>query len=146
LASTLEWTADTRDMCVRVDYPLEKPLMPQLMVKIKGHGQLPITLRYENVSQFCFSCGHIGHTAMNCEKVMEDDHDVRYGEELHASPPRRVKEIVVRQLDARVARPLFQVLGNSLGGREVSHESKHAVKGIVKAGHAQEQPARTMRI
>jgi hypothetical protein len=39
---------------VRVEYPLSKPLLPQLMVKVKGRGPMPITLRYENVPHFLF--------------------------------------------------------------------------------------------
>jgi hypothetical protein len=67
---------------VRVEYPLEKPLQPTMMVKIKGREHMPIILRYENAPFFCFSCGRIGHSVMNC---MHDDtggQEVRYGEEL----------------------------------------------------------------
>jgi hypothetical protein len=48
---------------VIVDYPLEKPLMPQLMIKIMG-GLMPDTLCYENVPHFLllvrahWTCNH----------------------------------------------------------------------------------------
>jgi hypothetical protein len=44
-----------------------------------------ITVRYENVLHCCFSCGCIGHAAMNCEEA-EEDLSVKFGEELCASP------------------------------------------------------------
>jgi hypothetical protein len=58
---------------IRVEYPLEKTLLPQMLVRVKGRGQMPIMLRYENVSFFCFSCGRIGHAMINCEFTTNDD-------------------------------------------------------------------------
>jgi hypothetical protein len=43
-------------MRIRVLYPLEKPLQPELKIKIKGRGVMAIMLRYKNVPHFCFSC------------------------------------------------------------------------------------------
>jgi hypothetical protein len=68
-----------------------------------------ITLRYENVSHLYFSCGRIGHVAVNCDDTVEVQ-EVAYGEELRASPPRRTKEIMVKPSATRVARLLFQVV------------------------------------
>jgi hypothetical protein len=83
-----------------------------MMEKINGRGQLPIILRYENVLFFCFSCGQIGHSVMNCTHDTTDGHEVMFREELCASPPKRVKEIAIHPQDSRVARSLFQVPGN----------------------------------
>jgi hypothetical protein len=66
-------------MRIRVDYPLKKPLMPQLLVKIKGCGHMPITLWYENVPHLRFSYGRIGHAAMNCNEVTPEDQGVSNG-------------------------------------------------------------------
>jgi hypothetical protein len=44
-------------MRVRVNYPLEKALVPSLTVKIKGRGAMKISVKYENVPHFCFTCG-----------------------------------------------------------------------------------------
>jgi hypothetical protein len=96
-------------MRIRVDYPLDKPLMPQLMVKLKGHGQMSISLQYENVPHFHFSCGCIGHAAVNCQEPPSEEDAICYGEELRGSPPKRVKYISIQAGDGRVARPLFQV-------------------------------------
>jgi hypothetical protein len=104
-----------RYLRVRVEYPLEKPLQPNMMVKIKGRGQLSIILHYENVLFFCFSCCRIGHSVMNCVHDDTSGREVQYGEELRASPAKRVKEIAIRPQDARVARSFFQLPGNSFG-------------------------------
>jgi hypothetical protein len=68
-----------------------------------------ITLRYENVPHFCFTCGRIGHGAMKCEEGELVDQGTRFGQELRASPPRRVQQISAKQLITRVSRSLFQV-------------------------------------
>jgi hypothetical protein len=54
-------------MRVRVEYPLNKALIPELKVKIKGRGLMSIIARYENVPFFCFTCRWMGHAAANCE-------------------------------------------------------------------------------
>jgi hypothetical protein len=77
-----------------------------------------ITIRYENVPHFCFMCCMMGHAAMNCKEDDAGEHEIKYGEELHASPPRRVRELTVRQVPPRVAKPLFQAVpqeGHSSG-------------------------------
>jgi hypothetical protein len=103
-------------MRMRVKYPLEKPLMLQLMIKIKGWGLMLITLRYKNVPHFCYSCRRMGHAAMSCDDHTKEEQGVKYGEELRASPSKRVKEISIWQTDSRMARALFQVVGLT-GGR-----------------------------
>jgi hypothetical protein len=98
---------------VRVDFPLTKPLMPELMVKIKGRGQMQIIIWYENVPHFCFACGHIGHAAVNCDEIPGDNSGVKFGEELRSSPPRHVKQIPIKVGMPKAARPLFQVADQS---------------------------------
>jgi hypothetical protein len=74
-----------------------------------------ITLRYENVPHFCFSCGWIDHAAADCDDIVEVQ-GVVYGEELRASPPRCTKEIMVKPSTSRVVRPLFHVTGMPMRG------------------------------
>jgi hypothetical protein len=97
-------------MRIRVIYPLEKPLQPELKVKIRGRGVMPIMLRYENVPYFCFSCRMMGHAAANCEMGDAENQGICFGEELRASPPRRARDILVHALAPQVARPLFQLV------------------------------------
>jgi hypothetical protein len=96
---------------VRLEYPLEKPLVPQLKVKVKGRGPMLITLWYENVPHFCFACGRIGHATLNCDGEAKEEQGVSFDEELRASPPKRVRDITLQPVSRSVARPLFQVPG-----------------------------------
>jgi hypothetical protein len=98
-------------MRIRLDYPLAKPLMPELKVKIKGRGIINIMLRYENAPHFCFTCGWMGHAAPNCEERDLAEQGVRFGEELRASPPRRAKEIFVQNSMPRAAKQPFHAGG-----------------------------------
>jgi hypothetical protein len=133
-------------MWVRVGFPLSKALVPQLTIRIKGKGLMNITVRYENILHFCFSCGRIGHAAMNCE-VAEEDPSVKFGEEVHVSPPRRSRNIVLRDMAPRAARPLFQTgsqrsasLGASYGGRG----SVGNVEKVIPSAAEQDVPARRL--
>jgi hypothetical protein len=90
-----------------VEFPLHMALVPELKVKIKGRGIMNIMVRYENVSFFCFTCGRIGHAAQKCDQGELEEHGIRYGEELCASPPRRARVINTRQPDPRMIKPLF---------------------------------------
>lgn len=95
---------------VRINFLLPKALMPELKVKkLKGRGIMGILLRYENVPHFCFSCGRIGHAALSCTMEEPMDQGIKYGEELRTSPPRRVREVLVKRTPSRATRQLFQV-------------------------------------
>jgi hypothetical protein len=109
---------------VRVDYPLNKPLVPELSLKIKGRGQMQITIRYESVPHFCFTCGQIGHAAANCDENSGDDLGVKFGEELRASPPRRVSEIPLKVGMHKATRPLFQVADQSHSAKPSTSSQK----------------------
>jgi hypothetical protein len=98
-------------MRVRVDYPLKKPLLPKMKVKIKGRGMMNIILRYENVCHLCFHCARMGHAAVNCGEHEAEEMGIHYGEELRASPPHRAREIVVQQATTGVVCQLFQAEG-----------------------------------
>jgi hypothetical protein len=41
---------------VRVQFLLSKALVPEIRMKVKGKGDLPVIVRYENVTHFCFVC------------------------------------------------------------------------------------------
>jgi hypothetical protein len=118
-------------LCVQVAYPITKPLEPKLRVRIKGRRLMEIMLRYENVPHFCFSYGRIGHAVANCDSGERDDHEIRFGEELRASPP-RVRDITMKAVASRAARPLFQVGSPAeqwqrTGGASVEGHVTHAV-------------------
>jgi hypothetical protein len=45
---------------------------------------------------------------MNYEEDEAEDLGIKYGEELRASSPRRIRDIAIRQVTLRVAKALFQ--------------------------------------
>jgi hypothetical protein len=111
-------------MRVCVEFPLNKLPVRQMKVKIKERGLMVITLRYENVSLFCFAYGRMDH-AVNCEdEVQLDDQCIKFGEELSASPPKRAKEIIVKQVAASMVKPLFQVGVYGAMAKNGSHASR----------------------
>jgi hypothetical protein len=88
-------------MRVRVEFPLVKPLMPSIIVRI--------TVRYENVPHFCFTCDRLGHVAINCDEEEKGEGGCHFVEELMASLPKRVREISIKAAQSRIVKPLFQV-------------------------------------
>jgi hypothetical protein len=65
-----------------------------------------IKVKYEKVPHFCFTCGCIGHAAANCEQNSLV-HEVKFGEDLWASPPKCTREITINTGTLRVAWTLF---------------------------------------
>jgi hypothetical protein len=119
-------------MRIRVLYPLDKSLLPELKVRIKGRGVINIMLRYENVPHFCFSCGKIGHAAPNCEEEDSAEQGIRFGEELRASPPRRAKEILIKPVAPRTMRSLFQMMAQ---GASYFHGSQGSYNRLGASGN-----------
>jgi hypothetical protein len=81
---------------------------------------------------------------MNCEEAKEDS-GVKFGEELRASPPRRSRNIIMRDVAPRAAQPLFQTSsqrptssGASYGGRRSDGNTAKANPGV----HEKDGPAK----
>lgn len=92
---------------VRVAFPLDKVLVPEMKIRLKGRAPVSIAVKYENVPHFCFACGRIGHAEANCQDSTAKRAGIRYGEELRASPPnKRAREIVIKPVAPKAARPL----------------------------------------
>jgi hypothetical protein len=70
-----------------------------------------ITLHYESIPHFYFACGCIGHAVLNCDDEAKEEQGVSFGEELLASPPKRVRDIALQPVSGSVVRSLFQVHG-----------------------------------
>lgn len=51
---------------VRVDFALEKIIMRMVQQKVQGHDEMEFLVRYENIPNFCFGCGRIGHDQCEC--------------------------------------------------------------------------------
>ncbi|CAO2045268.1 unnamed protein product [Urochloa humidicola] len=70
---------------VRMDFPLEKPLMKTVEQVVKDEGLMVFRLRYENVPFFCFGCGRIGHAKEECPDE-DDTGDSNFAKGLRCSP------------------------------------------------------------
>ena len=51
---------------VRINFPLANPFMSVVCQKVRDKGEMMFKVRYENVPNFCFGCGHIGHAQEDC--------------------------------------------------------------------------------
>jgi hypothetical protein len=71
----------------RIVFPLSKPLVPEIKMKIRGRVDMPVIVRYENVPHFYFGCGRLGHADTECPDVKIGEDSLRFGVELRASPP-----------------------------------------------------------
>lgn len=70
---------------VRVDYPLQKAHKPCLKIRIEGRV-MTFSLKYENVPNFRFFCGEMGHDENNCDHEDLREQGRRFNTELRASP------------------------------------------------------------
>jgi hypothetical protein len=98
-----------------------------------------ITLHYENVPHFCFNCGRIGHAALSCTLEVPVDQGVRFKDELQASPPRRVREIIVKRTPSRATRQLFQVDTHPKYSDQYGSEKEHAQAGHVMSSSSSKE-------
>jgi hypothetical protein len=90
----------------RVVFPLVKQLAPKIKMKIKGRGDMPVIVRYENVPHFCFGCGRIVNADRDCHDVVVDEDCLSFGVELRASPPKRAKQVLMHGVPPSAARVL----------------------------------------
>ncbi|KAK3140075.1 hypothetical protein QOZ80_5AG0395280 [Eleusine coracana subsp. coracana] len=89
LGTVLEYRGAVRNFLqVRVDFPLAKPLKPWFKIRINGKIST-VPIKYENVPNFCFICGTIGHAANDCQDEELASRLVRFGTDLRASPLKR---------------------------------------------------------
>jgi hypothetical protein len=74
---------------VRIDFLLEKALVPSVQQRVKGHGTMAFIVRYENVPFFCFTCGRIGHAQRECPDGDDEEGTVHFGQVLRCSPQKK---------------------------------------------------------
>ncbi|KAF7145512.1 hypothetical protein RHSIM_Rhsim04G0053400 [Rhododendron simsii] len=76
---------------VRVDINLAQPLPKGFWLRRKnGNRDLWISYKYENLPDYCYACGRIGHDNRSCKMVnREEGLNFGYGPELRTSRARR---------------------------------------------------------
>ncbi|KAF8711079.1 hypothetical protein HU200_029084 [Digitaria exilis] len=71
---------------VKVDFPLDKPIVAVVKRKVQGRGIMEFNVRYENIPHFCFLCERIGHADRECPDEAEMEGGVKFGTALRCSP------------------------------------------------------------
>jgi len=74
---------------VKVDFPLEKAIQHTVERKVRGHGVMVFAVKYENILDFCFGCGRIGHDEEECPDEEGEKDGIRFGKALRCSPQKK---------------------------------------------------------
>lgn len=93
----------SRSVRMKILLKLEHPLKRGTKIKIGNAESCWITVTYERLPYFCYSCGKLGHTYKDClqrnEKYEEDEvieDDLSYGDWMRASPMKMVRNVLDR--------------------------------------------------
>lgn len=71
---------------VKIDFPLDKAIVPTMRRKVEGFEWMELAVQYENIPHFCFVCGRIGHADWECPEEEEREDGVKFGKALCCSP------------------------------------------------------------
>lgn len=58
---------------IQVEIDILKPLHSSVVLSCTGRSRILIEIRYEQLSDFCFKCGLLGHKAPHCKMVDSDE-------------------------------------------------------------------------
>ena len=51
---------------IRISVDITQPLPKLIFLKLEGEEKIPMPVGYEHLPDFCFCCGHIGHSFKEC--------------------------------------------------------------------------------
>ncbi|KAL9440453.1 hypothetical protein AB3S75_019170 [Citrus x aurantiifolia] len=51
---------------IRISVDITQPLPKMIFLKLEGEEKIPMPVSYEHLPDFCFCCGHIGHSFKEC--------------------------------------------------------------------------------
>ena len=63
--------------------------MRSVLQKVRGYGEMEFLVRYENIPDFCFGCGRIGHDEDECPDEGPVGGGVHFGKALRCSPQKK---------------------------------------------------------
>ena len=80
----VDWKGSNSDQArflrIRVEIPLDKPLLRGSQIMNPKGDVVWVAFRYERMVSFCFKYGRIGHDARHCEKPCdEEEQEYQYG-------------------------------------------------------------------
>jgi hypothetical protein len=98
---------------VRVDFPLEKIIPRSVHQKVRGHGELAFLVRYENIPDFWFGCGRIGHDQYECPDEELGNGGVHLCKTLRCSPQKKEvgKRMTIPAVDLGARHGFLNVCG-----------------------------------
>nr|POF21699.1 hypothetical protein CFP56_26361 [Quercus suber] len=80
------WQSDqAKDMCLRVEFQLNKPLRLGGYVSDSEGGKHWVTYKYERLPTLCFICGKLGHDIKHCKETTNwQGANKQYGDRMRA--------------------------------------------------------------
>ncbi|KAL5820960.1 hypothetical protein ACOSQ3_022842 [Xanthoceras sorbifolium] len=79
VCTVVEISTDSKDcggkfLRVKVQVDISKPFLRGLKVKLEEFDMLVVAIiKYERLLEFCFGCGHLGHSLRDCENEAARD-------------------------------------------------------------------------
>ncbi|XP_074287731.1 uncharacterized protein LOC141612882 [Silene latifolia] len=94
-----------RAVRVRVLHDVRSPLRDSVKITLAKGEKVEFEVKYEILPIFCYGCGVLGHGEKDCEDGPYEEGELRFSENLRASPRRVVKTMA--EVDHSKARVLF---------------------------------------
>ncbi|XP_074306059.1 uncharacterized protein LOC141641287 [Silene latifolia] len=84
-----------RAVRLRVVHDVRKALVARVEVRMPTGRIVDFQVKYERLPNFCYGCGILGHGEKECDEGPYEEWELKYGDELRASPWKVVKTIAV---------------------------------------------------
>ncbi|XP_074318787.1 uncharacterized protein LOC141655617 [Silene latifolia] len=75
-----------RAVRIRVLHDIRKSLNRSVEIRLSTGNVTNFDVKYERLLLFCYGCGVLGHGVKDCEHGPYDEDDLKYGDDLRASP------------------------------------------------------------
>ncbi|XP_074297122.1 uncharacterized protein LOC141627800 [Silene latifolia] len=75
-----------RAVCIRVLHDIRKTLKNFVDIRMPNGKVTSFTVKYEILPLYCYDWGVLGHGEQDCEKGPYEEEELKFGEDLRASP------------------------------------------------------------